>query len=154
MHLTWRAVVLALSLTIAPLAAEAQPAGKVWRIGFLGLATAALYERQIEGLRRGLREHGYIEGRNVTIEFRWAEGQYDRLPALAAEIVRLNVDVIITHGTLGTLVMVSMAGRPFHVAVTPGHFHVATAKRRLPLELPRPVSLPSPCPIPEPGRRS
>jgi putative tryptophan/tyrosine transport system substrate-binding protein len=103
MHLTWRAVVLALSLTIAPLAAEAQPAGKVWRIGFLGLATAALYERQIEGLRRGLREHGYIEGRNVTIEFRWAEGQYDRLPALAAEIVRLNVDVIITHGTLGTL---------------------------------------------------
>src|SRR5262245_64446594 len=71
--------------------------------GRAAVATAALYEPQIEGLRRGLREHGYIEGRNVTIEFRWAEGQYNRLPALAAAIVRLNVDVIITHGTLGTV---------------------------------------------------
>jgi putative ABC transport system substrate-binding protein len=66
----------------------------------LGVATAALYERPLEGLRLGLQEHGYIEGRNVTIDFRWAEGQYDRLPTLAIELVRLNVDVIITHELL------------------------------------------------------
>jgi putative ABC transport system substrate-binding protein len=103
MRLIRLGVALALSLTLAPLAVEAQrQAGKVYRIGFLGVATAALYERQIEGLRVGLREHGYVQGRNVTIDFRWAEGRYDRLPTLAAEIVRLNPDVIITHGTLGT----------------------------------------------------
>jgi putative tryptophan/tyrosine transport system substrate-binding protein len=95
-------VMLVAVLLAMPRVTEAQQSGKVWRIGFLGVATADLYERQVEGLRRGLRERGYIEGRNVTIEFRWAEGRYDRLPALAAEIVRLNVDVIITHGTLGT----------------------------------------------------
>jgi putative ABC transport system substrate-binding protein len=97
-------IVTGAGLLAAPLVGETQqPAGKVWRLGFLGVATATLYERQIEGLRLGLREHGYVEGKNVTIEFRWAEGRYDRLPALAAEIVRLNVDVIITHGTLSTL---------------------------------------------------
>jgi ABC-type uncharacterized transport system substrate-binding protein len=94
---------LTLGTLSAPVSVEAQQPGKAWRIGFLGVATAALYERQLEGLRRGLQEHGYIEGRNVTIDFRWAEGQYDRLPTLAMELVRLNVDVIITHGTLGTL---------------------------------------------------
>jgi putative ABC transport system substrate-binding protein len=111
----------------APLVAGAQKAGKVYRIGVVGVATPVLYERQIEGLRIGLREHGYVEGRNLTIEFRWAEGRYDRLPALAAEIVRLNVDVIITHGTLGTRackqatstipIVMAIAGNPVETGV-------------------------------------
>jgi putative ABC transport system substrate-binding protein len=89
----------------APTAAAAQPAGKVWRLGFLGVATAARFDRFLEALRLGLRDHGDVEGKNITIEFRWAEGRYDRLPALAAELVRLNCDVIITHGTPGTLAL-------------------------------------------------
>jgi putative ABC transport system substrate-binding protein len=55
----------------------------------------------VEALRIGLREFGYVEGRNILIEFRWAEGKMDRLPDLAAELVRLKVDIIVTHGVLG-----------------------------------------------------
>ena len=77
----------------------------MWRIGFLGGQNAALFERQLEAIRLGLREHGYLEGRNITIDFRWAEGHYDRLPALAAELVGLKLDVIITHGGPGTLAL-------------------------------------------------
>jgi putative ABC transport system substrate-binding protein len=58
---------------------------------------------RLEAFRAGLREFGYQEGRNIVIEYRWAEGQYERLPALFAEVVRLNVDVIVTHGTPGAL---------------------------------------------------
>ncbi len=87
----------------APLAAFAQlPAARMHRIGFLGSASAATYARQLEGLRAGLRELGYVEGKNLVIEFRWAEGNYDRLPELAAELVGLKVDLIVTHGTPGT----------------------------------------------------
>jgi putative ABC transport system substrate-binding protein len=89
----------------APLAVEAQLAGKVWRIGFLGAATLARFDRFIEAVRLGLRDYGYVEGKNVAIEFRWAEGRYDRLPELAAELVGLNVDVVITHGAPGTLAL-------------------------------------------------
>jgi hypothetical protein len=88
---------------LCPSLAAAQPAGKVWRIGFLGVGTATRFEPQTEAIRLALREHGYVEGRNVTIEFRWAEGRYDRLPVLAADLVRLKLDVIITHGQSGTL---------------------------------------------------
>jgi putative tryptophan/tyrosine transport system substrate-binding protein len=104
----WRRAFFGMVAVVAlamPLAAEAQQTGKTWRIGFLGGGTAALFERNIEAIRLGLREHGYVEGRNITIEFRWAEGRYDRLPTLAAELVRLNVDVIITHGGPGTLAL-------------------------------------------------
>jgi len=93
------------ALLAAPRAVEAQQAGKVWRIGFLGVADAARFAPGVEAVRLGLRDHGYVEGRNITIEFRWAEGRYDRLPELAAELVRLKVDVIITHGTPGTLAL-------------------------------------------------
>ncbi len=103
MRLIRLAVLLALSVTLAPLVAEAQQAGKVWRIGFLGVGTTMSFQRNIEAMRLGLREHGYVEGRNITMEFRWAEGRYDRLPALAAELVQLKLDVIITHGRPGTL---------------------------------------------------
>src|SRR5437870_5117523 len=87
-----------------PFAAEAQQAGKVYRIGFLGGADPVGYAIQMEALHLGLRDHGYVEGKNIAIEYRWAEGKYDRLPALAAELVRLKVDLIITQGTPAALV--------------------------------------------------
>jgi putative ABC transport system substrate-binding protein len=78
-------------------------AGRIARIGFLGAATASGYARQVEGFRLGLRDLGYVEGTNIVIEYRWAEGNYARLPELAAELARSNVDVIVTHGTPGAL---------------------------------------------------
>jgi len=89
-------------LLTAPLAAEGQQAGKVYRLGFLGMASAVQFARQVGGMRQGLRELGYIEGQNLTIEYRWADGKYERLYGLAAELVGLKVDVIITHGTPGS----------------------------------------------------
>jgi putative ABC transport system substrate-binding protein len=96
-------VTLVFALIAVPLAADAQqPADKVHRIGFLGSATSAGYARQLEALRQGLRDLGYVEGKNFVIDYRWAEGKYDRLPELAAELVRLKVDLIVTHGTPGS----------------------------------------------------
>jgi len=89
---------LCLSALAAPLTSFAQQKGKVWRIGFLGTATASGFARRVDALRAGLRDLGYVEGKNIVIEFRWAEDKYDRLPELAAELVRLKVDVIVTHG--------------------------------------------------------
>jgi putative ABC transport system substrate-binding protein len=75
----------------------------VYRIGFLGTASASAQAKRVDALRAGLRDLGYVEGKNIVIEFRWAEGRYDRLPDLAAELVRLKVDVLVTAGTPGTL---------------------------------------------------
>jgi putative ABC transport system substrate-binding protein len=88
---------------LAPRAAEAQQRSKVPRIGYMGLVSAASHASRVEAFRTGLRDLGYIEGKTILIDFRWAEGFYDRLPALAAELVRLNVDVIVTHGSAGAL---------------------------------------------------
>jgi ABC-type uncharacterized transport system substrate-binding protein len=93
------AALCALTVPLAPLAQQ----GKVRRIGFLGASSASGYAPQVEALRAGLRELGYVEGKNISMEFRWAEGKYEQLPELAAELVRLKVDVIVTHGTPGTL---------------------------------------------------
>ena len=87
-----------------PLAVGAQQAAKVHRIGFLGSATARGSAKAVESFRAGLREFGYVEGRNIGIEFRWAEGNYDRLSDLVADLIATNVDVLITHGTPGTRV--------------------------------------------------
>jgi putative tryptophan/tyrosine transport system substrate-binding protein len=92
-----------LGILATPLDSGAQPAGKAYRFGFLGGASAAGYAILLEALRRGLRDHGYLEGGNVSIDYRWADGKYDRLPALAAELVRLKVDIIITQGTPAAL---------------------------------------------------
>jgi len=88
-------------LLAAPLAAEAQPEGKVWRIGMLwfGSSIEELPVRvRFDAFQQGLREQGYMEGRNVAFEHRYARGKYERLPDLAAELVRLKVDVIVTPG--------------------------------------------------------
>jgi ABC-type uncharacterized transport system substrate-binding protein len=77
---------------------EAQQANKVPRIGYLNGASASSYAARTDAFRQGLRDLGYTEGKNIVIQYRHAEGKLDRLPALAAELVRLNVDVIVTAG--------------------------------------------------------
>ena len=84
------------------LAAEAQSADRVYRLGFLGQTSAQDLARQTAALRQGLRDLGYEEGRNLNIEYRWAERKLDRLPTLAAELVGLRVDVVVTHGSAGS----------------------------------------------------
>ncbi|MGC2047276.1 MAG: ABC transporter substrate-binding protein [Gallionella sp.] len=88
-----------LALLAAPLDTDAQPTGAAHRIGFLGGASAPGYAPLMEAFVLGLRDHGYVPGKNITIEYRWADGEYDRLPALAAELVRLKVNIIVTQGT-------------------------------------------------------
>jgi ABC-type uncharacterized transport system substrate-binding protein len=77
---------------------EAQQPKKVTQIGYLTGADAATESARSEGIRLALRERGYIEGQNIAIEYRYAEGKRDQLPALAAELVRLNVNIIVTGG--------------------------------------------------------
>jgi putative ABC transport system substrate-binding protein len=84
-----------------PLAARAQQAAKVYRIGYLGVTSHAEYAREIEALLRGLRQLGYEDGKNIAIHYQFAEGAYDRLPALAVELVKLKVDILLTHSTPG-----------------------------------------------------
>jgi len=95
-------VALVLSLVAAPLTGEAQQAGRVYRIGFLGATSVSGYAPQVQAFRGGLRDLGYVEGKNLVIDFRWAEGNYARLPELAAELVLLKPDVLVTHAPAGT----------------------------------------------------
>jgi putative ABC transport system substrate-binding protein len=90
---------LAGGLLAAPLAAEAQEAGKVYRIGILETIPAAQNAANLAALRKGLRDLGYVEGRNLIIEYRSADGRAERFPDLASELVRLKVDLIVTRGT-------------------------------------------------------
>jgi putative ABC transport system substrate-binding protein len=94
---------LAVGSSSTPLAVEAQQAEKVYRIGYLGNASALAQAKRVESLRASLRDLGYEERKNIVIEFRWAEGRHERLPDLAAELVRLKVDVLVTGGTPGAL---------------------------------------------------
>ena len=84
-------------------AASAQQSGRQYKVGFLGNSTAALEATLVAAFRDGLRELGYVEGRNIVIEYRWAEGEYARLPALIAELLALKIDVIVTAGTPAAL---------------------------------------------------
>jgi len=98
--------VKAIAILIVPIALWVQSVSaqspKTVRIGFLGPNSAASTASRMESLRAGLRELGYVEGKNVVIESRWADGNYDRLPDFANELVALKLDVILTSGTPGS----------------------------------------------------
>jgi putative ABC transport system substrate-binding protein len=87
--------------TAWPLVARAQ--GRIPRVGFMGNSTAALEVNLVDSFREGLRELGYEEGRNIAIEYRWADGRYERFAALVAELIAAKVDVIVTAGTPAAL---------------------------------------------------
>jgi len=89
-------VVLALGILAAPVAADAQQAGKVYRIGYLQTSTREQQLHLIKAFEGGLRDLGYLVGQNVVIEYRFAEANPERLPELAADLVRLKMDVIVT----------------------------------------------------------
>ncbi len=95
------AVLAALSALLV--IAEAQPAGKVPRVAYLNATSAASATWAVEPFRQGLRELGYIEGQNILIEYRWADGRFERLPALAAELARSKVDVIVAQNTVAAV---------------------------------------------------
>jgi putative ABC transport system substrate-binding protein len=82
--------------------AEAQQAKKVFRIGFMFATSASVSPGRVEAFREGLRTLGYVEGKNVVIDYRYAEGKFDSLPAFAAELVNLKADVIVTTGGIST----------------------------------------------------
>jgi len=124
-------LILALSFILAPLAAEGQQAKKVPRIGLLLQAPPT--SPQVEAFRQGLRDLGYIEGKHILIEYRHTEEKPDRLPLLAAELVRLKVDIIVVSGGLATSaaknatkeipIVMAIAGDPV------GSGHVASLRR-------------------------
>jgi hypothetical protein len=89
-------------ILVAPLAAQAQQAGKVYRVGFLS-DSPAVWPHALEGFRQGLRDLGWVDGRNIVVEYRWAEGRFDRLPGLAEELVRLKVELVVNMKTAKAL---------------------------------------------------
>jgi ABC-type uncharacterized transport system substrate-binding protein len=91
-----------LSLTLAPLVVEAQPSGRTPRLGYVDLRARDLQRDDVRGLRDGLRELGYVEGQTVLIEYRFAEGQADRLPGIFDELLRSKVDILLVVGTVVT----------------------------------------------------
>ena len=98
--------------------AEAQQT-KVPRLGFLGTTSSSDISTRVEGFRQGLRELGYIEGQNIAVEYRWAEGKLDRLPSLAAELVSRKVEIIVTHGEAAIRALKQATGTiPIVVGVT------------------------------------
>lgn len=94
---------IAVILLTTSVAGQSQQAVRVSRIGLLSSASSSAGADRLLALKQGLHALGYVEGQNLTIEYRWAEGRDDRLPALAADLVRLKVEMIVTQGTLATL---------------------------------------------------
>ncbi len=98
------AIALLVMLLLWPHLAEAQqPAGKVPRIGILVNGTPSSHKVMIDEFQQGLRDLGYVEGKNLLLEVRYAEGKLDRLPELARELAQMNVDVVFTNATPGTV---------------------------------------------------
>ena len=95
---SWPLILIAAVLLTVATVANAQQTTKVPRIGYLTGASPSSMSARTEAFRQGLRELGYVEGKNIVIEYRYAEEKLDRLPALAAELVRLKVDVIVSGG--------------------------------------------------------
>jgi putative tryptophan/tyrosine transport system substrate-binding protein len=116
-----------------PVAARAQPTPKIFRIGYVASHAADELPKRLEAFRAGLRELGYEEGRNIVIEYRWADNHYERLPELFAQIVDLKPDLIVTHGTPGVLaakratttipIVMASAGDALGSGLVPGLAH-------------------------------
>ena len=102
MRKTFALFLIVVVLDIGAAIAEAQQPGKVPRIGFLASASPSVVSGRIEAFQQGLRELGYVEGKNIVIESRYAEGKLDRLPALVAELVRLKVEILVSAGPIPT----------------------------------------------------
>ena len=102
-HLVLLTLGLALALVLAAPAAEGQQAAKIYRLGYLTIGSASDGLERLDLFRQALRELGYIEGRNVALEIRWAEGKPEQLPGLADELVRLKVDVIVATSGVAAL---------------------------------------------------
>jgi putative ABC transport system substrate-binding protein len=103
---------------LAPrLAFAQQKPAKVFQVGVLGVVSAVGYARQVEALRKGFRDLGYVEGQNLNLEFRWADSRFERLPALAAELIRLGPDAIITSGQGVSLLQDATSTIPLVMAV-------------------------------------
>jgi putative tryptophan/tyrosine transport system substrate-binding protein len=98
MRLIGLAVALTLTLVFSPLTTEAQQSGKLLRIGFLSTYSADFDKTWRAAFKHGLRDLGYVEGRNIVIDERHAQGRLERLPELAAELVRHRLDVFVVHG--------------------------------------------------------
>jgi len=104
------AVILGVGFVLAPVAVNAQPPDRLYRIGMLERTPPPINAANLEGLRQGLRALGYIEGKNLVIEYRSADGRDARYPELAAELVELKVDVILTRGTPAALAAKNATG--------------------------------------------
>ena len=98
---TWQHFLGVALVLVAVTGHSAEPTGRVVRVGFVGPASPSTTERGLAGFWEHLRELGWVEGQNLVIETRWAEGQYDRLPALMNEVVSRKVDVLVTYSTPG-----------------------------------------------------
>jgi putative ABC transport system substrate-binding protein len=105
MRKSLRLLLIFVALLVGPAKADAQQPAKIPRIGFLGNSTADLEANLIGPFREGLRDLGYVEGKNIVIEWRWAEGKYERFPALIAELIGSKVDLIVTAGTPATIAL-------------------------------------------------
>ena len=110
MHRGALVVALVLSSIAAPLPVDAQRPEKLYRIGMLERTSTAINAANLEGFRQGLRELGYVEGKSFVIEYRSADGRDERFPSLAAELVRLKVDLILTRGTSAALAAKNATG--------------------------------------------
>ena len=98
----WSSILVVAVLLAVGVIADAQQPKKLPRIGFLSAASSSAISARVEAFRQGLRELGYVEGKNIFIEWRFAEGKSDRLPSLAAEVVRLKVDLIVAEAPTST----------------------------------------------------
>jgi putative tryptophan/tyrosine transport system substrate-binding protein len=106
-RIVWIAILIVAALA-APLTAEAQPAGKVYRIGWLHPVT--MPPTWMEAMRQSLRDHGYVEGRNLVVDYQLGDGRFERLPAMAAELVRLNPDILMSGNSAAVRALIEATG--------------------------------------------